>query len=412
MKAVKAPEMHKDAALQSHFVVKTFHKTVEAISRDCQSWLDQWSFIAFKSVDDRKKIMRSYGSIIRTIIGLFIKPRINNSKIIYIFEGLKNQEYIAAFRPESVVIIGSHQEKEYAMSNGHAFCWAFPMQSSIYSNMSRGWSYPAIMQLKYWTKLLAKSEQVIFFLQEDTQPLGTFLVYLSRLLSANSSSVCIQHGYFLKYYFPIRNEGALTDFNFVWDSKQAELIGSNKLKTFEIGLPYIAKAKPSSELVVVLVGTGVVGNGSDIYKRSIQTYIKVNDLLAGKLGMKVFYRPHPNEYNDKKLIAELRNFFSLVDSQDKLDQLNGPRALFIGVESSLLFEAGVAGHIVAHLKLDESIPEFEFEFEFCENEVDELFKWVFSIKNKINLVNKSKNIADLSPLERFKVALHQSNLVD
>jgi hypothetical protein len=82
------------------------------------------------------------------------------------------------------------------------------------------------------------------------------------------------------------------------------------------------------------------------------------------------------------------------------------------VESSLLFEAGVAGHIVAHLKLDESIPEFEFEFEFCENEVDELFKWVFSIKNKINLVNKSKNIADLSPLERFKVALHQSNLVD
>ncbi len=404
--------MHKDAALQSHFVVKTFHKTVEAISRDCQSWLDQWSFIAFKSVDDRKKIMRSYGSIIRTIIGLFIKPRINNSKIIYIFEGLKNQEYIAAFRPESVVIIGSHQEKEYAMSNGHAFCWAFPMQSSIYSNMSRGWSYPAIMQLKYWTKLLAKSEQVIFFLQEDTQPLGTFLVYLSRLLSANSSSVCIQHGYFLKYYFPIRNEGALTDFNFVWDSKQAELIGSNKLKTFEIGLPYIAKAKPSSELVVVLVGTGVVGNGSDIYKRSIETYTEINKLVAYKIGIKVFYRPHPNEYNDKKLIARLQDRFSLVESKDKLNQLNGPRALFIGVESSLLYEAGVAGHLVAHLKLDESVPAFEFDFEFYETEVDKLLEWAISLKDKINVPKKSLNITHVTPLDRFNLALRDAELVD
>ncbi len=399
------------ASRQTAFSETTYRQTLALISRDCKSWLEQWGRIASKSVDERKKIMRSSGSIIRSLISLFIKPSLNSNEQIYIFEGLKNKVYIAAFRPECVVIVGSHEEKKFAMSHGYGFCWSFPMQNSIYLNISKGWTFPAIMQLRYWTKLLVKSKRVIFFLQEDTQPLGTFFVYLSRLLPINSSSVCIQHGYFLKYYFPIRNEGALSDFNFVWDIRQAELIGANHLKTYEIGLPYFAKAKPSSQLIVILVGTGVVGNGSDIYERSIKAYSQVNNWLAGKFGMSVFYRPHPNEYNNKKLIAELRDSFSLVKSKDKLDQLNGPRALFIGVESSLLYEAGLAGHLVAHLKLDGSIPAFQFDFEFYETEVDKLLEWALSIKDNIHEPNKSLNIPQLTPIEKFNLALRDAGLV-
>lgn len=409
LKVGKNPLINKDSSVRS---TKTLQEMVADISRDCEHWLEQWAFNAFKSVEARKRMMRSFRCITQTLIGLFIEPKININKEIYIFEGLRNKEYIATFSPASVVLVGSHQEKEYAMNHGYGFCWSFPIQSSIHSNMSRGWSYPAIRQLKVWTKLLAKFDRVIFFLQEDTQALGTFFVYLARLMPANVSSVCIQHGYFLKYYYPIRNEGALSEFNFVWDIKQAELIGSNKLKTFEIGLPYIAQAKPTSELYVVLVGTGMNDSGSSIYERSIKSYLEINKLLSGEMGVKVFYRPHPNEYSDKKLIAELRRFFTLVESKDKVTQLNGPKSLFIGVESSLLYEAGVAGHLVAHLKLDQSIPAFEFDFEFGEVELDNFLEWFLNVKNNINTVNKSILISKASPLERFNLALLQAKLIN
>lgn len=409
LKVGKNPLINKDSSVRS---TKTLQETVANISRDCEHWLDQWAFIAFKTVYARKKMMRSFRCIVQTLIGLFIKPRLNHVNRIYIFEGLRNKEYMAAFSPETVFLVGSHQEKDYAITHGYGFIWSFPMQSSIHSNLSRGWTYPAIRQLQFWTKLLAKFDRVIFFLQEDTQPLGTFFVYLARSMPTTVSSVCIQHGYFLKYHYPIRNEGALSDINFVWEMKQAELIGSNKLKTFEIGLPYIAQAKPTSELNVVLVGAGMVDSGSGIYERSIKTYTEINKLLAGEMGVNVFYRPHPNEYNDKKLIAALRDSFSLVESKDKLIQLNGPRALFIGVESSLLYEAGVAGHLVAHLKLDESIPAFEFEFEFYETEGNKLLEWVLSVKDNINVPAKTLNFSNVTPLDRFNLALRDAGLVD
>jgi hypothetical protein len=385
---------------------------VSKISNECNNWLDQWAFIAPKIVRERQQMMRSLRCIIKTLIGFFIKPRVNNNKEIYIFEGLINKVYMTAFNAASVVIVGSHQEKEYAMIHGYGFCWAFPIQNAIYSSISKGWTYPAIRQLRLWTRILARPNRIIFFLQEDTQPLGTFFVYLGKLLPETISSVCIQHGYFPKFYFPLRLEGALSDVNFVWDKQQADLIGSNKIKTFEIGLPYIAQAKPTGELNVVLVGTGMVDSGSGIYERSIKAYVEINKLLAGEMGVKVFYRPHPNEYSDKKLIAELRKFFTLVESKDKVTQLNGPKSLFIGVESSLLYEAGVAGHLVAHLKLDQSIPAFEFDFEFGEAELENMLEWFLSVKNNINIVNESPVISQASPLERFNLALRAAKLIN
>lgn len=411
MKAGKATQIHKDAPLLPPFKVKALQESVEAISRDCQGWLNQWSFMAFKNVEKRKQMMRSFRCIIRTSIGLFVKPRLNENKHTYVFEGLRNKEYMTAFEPNSVVIIGSHLEKKYAKAHGYGFCWSFPIQSAIHLNISRGWSYPAIIQLKYWTKLLAKFDQAIFFVYEDTQPLGTFLVYLARLMQSNVRSVCIQHGYCMKYYYPIRNDGEISEINFVWKFSQADLIKCNKLKTFEIGLNYNALATPSDKLNLILIGTGVKGIGNDIYERSIKTYIQITKMLNNINGIKVYYRPHPNEYNDVDLIVELSENFLLVESENKIEQLNGPQAIFIGVESSLLFEANIAGHLVAHLKLDESIPVFEFEYEFKENEVERFVEWILGIQNKINLANKIPKIPHETPLERFNLALRNAGLV-
>ena len=107
---------------------------------------------------------------------------INKCQNIYIFEGLRSKEYMKVFNPEAVLLIGSHLEKEYAKVHGYGFIWSFPMVSAIQSKMGRGWSYPATRQLQLWINEISKFRRVTFFLQEDTQPLGVFLVYVCKLI--------------------------------------------------------------------------------------------------------------------------------------------------------------------------------------------------------------------------------------
>ena len=381
------------------------------ISQAYDSWLNQTAIDAPQDVLNRRKYMRGLKCFIKTMMGLFIKPHFNKEKEIYIFEGLRNKNYMAVFSSDSIVIVGSHVEKEYASANGYGFCWSFPIESGIHSKISRGWNYPAIRQLLYWVDKLSIFSKVTFFLYEDTQPLGLFMVNLSRLLHPNVSTVCIQHGYFIKQRRKV--DGNNSDINFIWDQRQAKFLGSNRQKTFVIGLPYAATAKPSNELQVVLVGTGGASNGTIWFERTINTYILIRKILSNISGVKVLYRPHPNEYNDEKLLAELSNTFLLVDEPNKVKQLNGPRAIFIGVVSSLLYEAGIAGHHVAYFNLYLNVrPEFDFDFEFKENEMNELMEWVLSIKNNNNFGDKSLIVNQLDPLERFNLALREAKLID
>ncbi len=381
------------------------------ISQAYNSWLNQTAIDEPQDVLNRRKYMRASKCFIKTMIGLFIKPHFNKEKEIYIFEGLRNKYYMAAFSSDSIVIVGSHIEKEYANANGYGFCWSFPIESGIHSKITRSWNYPAIRQLIFWVDKLSMFRKVTFFLYEDTQPLGLFMVHLSRLLHPNVSTVCIQHGYFVKQRR--RADGNHSDMNFIWDQSQAKFLGSNRQEVFVIGLPYVATAKPSNELQVVLVGTGGADDGTVWFERTINTYILIRKILSNISGVKVFYRPHPNEYNDEKLLAELSNTFLLVDEPNKVKQLNGSRAIFIGVASSLLYEAGIAGHHVAYFNLYLNVrPEFDFDFEFKENEINELMQWVLSIKNNNNFGDKSLIVNQLDPLERFNLALREAKLID
>ena len=389
----------------------TLKDVTENISDCCKSWIDQFSFIGPKFIADRIVAMKGLRTIIKTIVGIFIKPHIIKSKNIYIFQGLRNSDYMEVFDAESVIIVGSYREREFAARHGFAFIWSFPIQSSIHSKLIRNWDYPVIKQLKYWISSLSDFNSVIIFLQEDTQPLGTFFVHLGRLLPSTIKTVCIQHGFFLKYYYPIRNDGELADINFVWASSQSEVIRCDKSKIFEIGLSYTASAKTAENLYVILVGTGMMGSGTRTYERSIDAYNKIYLALKHDWGIKVFYRPHPNESIKPVLIENLKTKFQLVSEPNKLSQLNGPQAIFVGVESSLLFEAGVAGHLVARLKLDESVPYFHFDFEFEEYDIDELIQWIKFIANDKKFF-PVRPVEVVTPQERFKLALVESGLTN
>ena len=98
-------------------------------------------------------------------------------------------------------------------------------------------------------------------------------------------------------------------------------------------------------------------------------------------------------------------FFSLSAS------LLPVESIFVGVESSMLYEAGVAGHFVCHLKLDGSQPDFDVDLDFHEDEIANLLFWIQSVANgKVKkIINRS---LEASPLKRFELALYGSGILE
>lgn len=391
---------------------KFFEEVANDISEKSKDWIRQYAHIDSKEIERRRKIARGIKEFVRTLAGLFIRPKLGETKSIYIFEGLRNKEYMSVFKPDSVIIVGSHLERDYAIAHGYGFSWSFPMVGAVHSKIYREWSFPLTRQIKFWANEVAHFDRVIFFLYEDTQPLGIFFVHLARIFKSKVKSVCMQHGYFCILNYQLRCDGALSDINFVWDQKQAEVIGSERSTTFVIGLPYVARAMATTEVIVVLVGTGMADDGGDEYDKSLCVFGDIYDAMSQSFGVKVFYRPHPNEWANGYLIAELRKKFLLLDDLDKVQRLNGLRAIFVGTISSLLYEAGLAGHVVAHLKLHENIrPVFDFDFDFGSTDIDELSTWIVNIRDTQWLDFPQQQAGRPEPLVRFVNALHSANLI-
>lgn len=388
-------------------------KTANKISEDSKSWMTQYERGAPEEIRRRKERARGIKELIRAAIGIFINPPLKKDGSIYIFEGLRNKKYMSFFNPQSVFVVGSHLEKEYAESQGYKFCWSFPIVSAIHLKIFRDWNFPIFRQIRIWEKKLSRCERVVFFLYEDTQPLGVFFAHLGKTLKPKVVSICIQHGYFCIPKLEIRCDGRLSDINFVWDAKQAEVIGSDKSSTFVIGLPYDANAAPIKTPIIILVGTGMAYEGNDDYEASLTTFIKIYNELHESLGLTVYYRPHPNEWLHQPLIKRLRNTFPLLDDLDKIQRLNNSKSIFIGTVSSLLYEAGVAGHLVAHINLyEKATPVFKYDFDFEPDNVDSLIEWVSSILQKNDFDAMEGKSEKPDSLERFGLALSLTNLVD
>ena len=396
---------------------KSLRDVINEISDNCRTWLDEFSYHAPSEVVVRRKYMNGFKCILKALLGLFVSPRFENLENIYIFVGIRNGEHMKVFLPNTVVILGSHLERDYARKHGYGFCWSFPMESATQLKIVRDWNFFVGVQVIYWAIKLSKLKRIIIFLSEDTQPLGCFMVSVCSLLHEKATSVCIQHGYLCERDFPLRVDGALSDINFVWDNKQVKLqekmIGKGKRLPIAIGLPYSANAKPTTEMQVVLVGAGMAADGTDYHKRSIDTYITISRLLSNVAGVKVVYKPHPNELSDVEQLAKLKDHFVLADCSNIMKLLDGPRAVFIGSISSLLYEAEFAGHIIAHLNLHSDIrPIFEYDFKFNENETTKLLQWILDVKNSGKLQIESPKDKHLTFSERFNVALRDGGLIN
>jgi len=353
--------------------------------------------------------MQSYYCVVQLVVGLLIKPRLGKGKV-YVFEGLRNSEYMHLFDPGSVVIVGSHYEKQYAKIKGYKFVWGFPIESAVKVKISRGWRWPGAKILKRWHDAVELSEKVIFFLYEDTQPLGVFFAAVAKNKTGKAVSVCIQHGYHMKRSFPAAYDGELSDVNFLWDIRQADVIGCQSSNCIEIGLPYTANATHANALSVVLVGTGTKDDGSEMFQKCMNVYAVIKKALIPD-GIKVCYRPHPIEYVDEPFMRWLRTEYDVIEDPDKVSLLNSSQAIFVGAESSLLYEAGLAGHIVAFFKASKSIPQFSYDFKFATESVDGFIDWVKNIHTNGYAYYRRGPVACKDPMTRFLFGLKKAGLM-
>ena len=388
---------------------KIFKKVANEIAIDSFSWNQQFEVFAPYEIAKRRKSAYDLKNIIKVIISIFLKPKIQLAEELYVFQGLRSKNYISIFKPEQVLIIGSHDEKKYAEKYGCKFSWSFPIESAVQYKIFLNLNISIVNQLKYWLEAFSKPKRIIFFLNEDTQPLGLFLIHLSKIMNPKSLTVCIQHGIF--YNSPVRNEGELSDINFVWDYKQADYINCNRSKTYEIGLPYVAQAKLTDILTIIFIGTGTSQYGTNHYENIIKIYQNIYKKLIQNTEINIFYRPHPNEFLDYKLIEILNANFSNIDKSDKTTLLNGPKTIFIGTNSSLMYEASVAGHPVARLKVpEEETCDVKCDLIFGNDNIDYFIDWVKNINNKKLIKLSVQNERVKSPTERFIDALRATEI--
>jgi len=377
------------------------------ISANCQEWNSAYSLSHTQSANHRCINNTSIREFIKSIVGLFIRPRAF-SRSLMVFQGSRYLQYAEVFPPSQVALIGGPVERVHAQRYGYQFFFSFPIVSAASLGIYKQLNWALVWQVFMWHYFLRKHEKVTVFLQEDTQQIGAFFVALTDDLGGNFNSVCIQHGYFDPSQ-RARFDGLRSKYNLCWDDSQRRVIGLTPEKSFLIGPPVNAAAKINSILEVILVGIGEPLE-TDVYERSLKIFNRISlGFLA--LGVPVQYRPHPNESLDLKLCERLKGLFGELDLTRKQDLLDGRLRLFIGNISSLLYEARLAGHLTAKFSLRTPLEGPTSDFTINAENLDEFFAWVeFNMSNYAFSSCPPADLAQITPADRFREALLQSEL--
>ncbi len=330
--------------------IKKLNHLSRNIEQRCLTWNHEW--IKASSLPhflDSDKYLRSKLSLIvvfKTILGLFVQINRGVRNPIFL-EGHKYLTYLPKSLADQIVIIGSYNSKRIALKNNSNHTFAFPIHASIIISCCTGIRIFLLLQVHRWYQHLLSKDSVLIFLDEDTQPVGAFFSIISKTLS-NSRSICIQHGYFRDINKSLPVDGSLCDLNFSWDLEQARLIKPNLNGCHVLG-PFIdikyTDHKPITSLI--FVGTGENSYNPDKYNRLLNIFsMIIRSKALQALDFPLMYRPHPWEIVSGEPKSLSSSNIELIP-KDLL--LYKERRIFIGHYSSLLYEAGLCGHVVINI---------------------------------------------------------------
>lgn len=298
-------------------------------------------YLAAKKRNFKRKILTS-------LVSMLYPCSLRDKK--YIFIGLRYKDLLECLHKDDVFIVAtSFFEVKYAIANKIAFipsaeishCFLQAYFEHQYNRLDR--------LIATYEKLLAEIETACWLiLTSDTKPVDIFFSILSRLYTSKSRIMCLQHGIFPDVDPNIYvAEGESIPINILYDETQ-KVFASKYIKSSEFyvmgpfwNLPHVDE---KGVLEVVLLGSGGGDSIPTLYEASIEIFkIFSNELKLRKVPH--VYRPHPTE-----LKSYINNIFDVIDFRSKLALLSGAPKLFIGFNSTLMYEAYLCGHSVYAIK--------------------------------------------------------------
>ncbi|WP_269622636.1 hypothetical protein [Prochlorococcus marinus] len=382
-------------------------------------------------------IIRKMKILIIAFLGLFIHSNRNLFNKKYIFQGLRNSSYFDAFPSNQICILIEREKQGLCNTNGFIHTSRFPDICTV-SMLAEVFAVQAYQYLNIdfflkfhiyrWSKSLMNQERKIF-IWEDTQPMGTFLSCLSLLNIPSLRVICIQHGLIemASTTLKIPPTGSYTINNMVWNNQQGKQLQqfNPKINYSSIGLSYYASAYKNSQLKkIYLIGSGWCGNSVDqfdYFPRIIKLYSLISLSLEKYPALNLFYRPHPNESKTPQLKNSLNSLGkkAIVDISSKLELLNQERCIFFGLNSSLLYEAKLAGHYIVFIQSNSinsfsnnssfpksnSLP-FNYDETLVLSEIANIDLKIATILKRFESEHIDENIYYHDPIKSFKSSLN------
>lgn len=339
------------------------------------------------------KISATFQSLFVIVVLFFMKKLKLQKSCKYTFQGLRYEQLIRTLDPRDVMIVGGINEYHFCRKMGCRFHydWFINRAFRIFIHANIKWPITSLIAFidKYFSSN-KNSGQNYVFLYEDTQPCGLTLACV-LYDNPNVSMVCIAHGYDYKPNSDCPNDmnGLNCNFNLVYDAAQAELYDSKS--TFVLGLPYEVKISPYVKQQVVLIEHAIPAFGEE-YNLALADFIKISNKL-GELGVVVIYRARPSSD-----ISYLTSLFPEVNCADKLDLFAEGRMIYVGHNSTLLYEAREHGNKTVALKTNYCPFEINFTVDRTFT-VDELVDGIADLLSALNeespvTLNNSENLRD------------------
>lgn len=304
----------------------------------------------------------------------------------YFFETYRHNEIIETFDPKEIMIMGGLNIQGQARMRKNNFLWTGGIVAAIIIAAKKNKPEALVFQIKILAKKLSKSK-FYFLLYEDTTPEGFFFANFGN--TYYHPTIHIQHGTTAASVYKVIN-GDKSKYNILYSILQKEVLNNQNTIAFELGPPFdiVPIAEVSKE--IVLVGSG---EEFEPYFKSLEIYAFL-EMKLKKAGWDVYYRPH---YCENK--SDYINKFSKIEMCPKNELLSNSLKIFIGINSTLLFEAQSFGHCIITLK-DPLFPLYLFESDFqIEVSRIEEIDYYIGVAYK-NLLNKEVN-KPLRLKERF-----------
>lgn len=287
----------------------------------------------------------------------FKRSRVKKRRFIFLSN--RFPELVGALANDDAAVIGSVAELRRARELGIKFCLNADLYLAAHAILFGTRGIPVERIIQRWITFFGQQADPCYLvLAHDTSPISLLLTMISAECS-NMRSVCIQHGLFNAGSDHDDIEGRNSDFNLVYHgSQKAEMLRRLPGACVEVmGFPAeipVAKLDAATGPDVILVGTGFTDQ-SLLLEKSLAIFRKVAELLREAVG-RIEYRPHPSE----QLASHLGSLEFSVNVEPKEVILSGARKLFIGFNSTLLYEASLSGHLVVVLD-DEQLPGYRIQ---------------------------------------------------